>query len=134
MRAKNELMMRYGEDVPISLIAEAVGVSIEEVAMALDAMSAPLSFSDFVYGEEDGTLLEDTLADKDSLEYNKKFFERMALREAIGRMNERWQKILILRFFRNKTQQQVADMLGITQVKVSREEKKIVEFLRNELK
>lgn len=134
MRAKNELMMRYGEDVPISLIAEAVGVSIEEVAMALDAMSAPLSFSDFVYGEEDGTLLEDTLADKDSLEYNKKFFERMALREAIGRMNERWQKILILRFFRNKTQQQVADMLGLTQVKVSREEKKIVEFLRNELK
>ena len=134
MRAKNELMMRYGEDVSISLIADAVGVSVEEAAIALDAMSAPLSFSDFVYGEEDGTLLEDTLADKDSLEYNKKFFERMALREAISKMNDRWQKILILRFFRNKTQQQVADILGLTQVKVSREEKKIVEFLRNELK
>ena len=134
MRAKNELMMRYGEEVPISLIAEAVGVSVEEAAIALDAMSTPLSFSDFVYGEEDGTLLEDTLADNDSLEYNKKFFERMALREAIAKMNDRWQRILILRFFRNKTQQQVADILGLTQVKVSREEKKIVEFLRNELK
>ena len=134
MRAKNELMMRYGEDVSISLIADAVGVSVEEAAIALDAMSAPLSLSDFVYGEEDGTLLEDTLADKDSLEYNKKFFERMALREAISKMNDRWQKILILRFFRNKTQQQVADILGLTQVKVSREEKKIIEFLRNELK
>lgn len=134
MRAKNELMMQYGEDVHISTIAEAVGVSVEEAAMALDAMSAPLSLSDFVYGEEDGTLLEDTLADKDSLEYNKRFFERMALREAIAKMNERWQKILILRFFRNKTQQQVADILGLTQVKVSREEKKIVEFLKKELK
>jgi RNA polymerase sporulation-specific sigma factor len=58
----------------------------------------------------------------------------MALREAIAKMNERWQKILILRFFRNKTQQQVADILGLTQVKVSREEKKIVEFLKKELK
>ena len=134
MRAKNELMMKYGEDVRISMVAEAVGVSIEEAAIALDAMSAPLSLSDFVYGEEDGTLLEDTLADKDSLEYNKRFFERMALREAISKMNDEWQKILVLRFFRNKTQQQVADMLGLSQVKVSREEKKIVEFLRKEMK
>ena len=134
MRAKNELMMRYGEDVNISLIAEAVGVSVEEAAIALDAMSSPVSLSDFVYGEDDGTLLEDTLADKDSLDYNKRFFERMALREAIAKMNDGWQKILILRFFRNKTQQQVANILGLTQVKVSREEKKIVEFLRNELK
>ena len=133
MRAKNELMMQYGEDVPISVIAEAVGVSVEEAATAFDAMSAPLSLSDFAYGEEDGTLLEDTLADKDSLEYNKRFFERMALREAISKMNEQWQKILVLRFFRNKTQQQVANILGLTQVKVSREEKKIVEFLRKEL-
>ena len=134
MRAKNELMMQYGEDVHISVIASAVGVSVEEAAVALDAMSAPISLSDFAYGEEDGTLIEDTLADKDSLEYNRKFFERMALREAISKMNEGWQKIVILRFFRNKTQQQVADILGLTQVKVSREEKKIVEFLRNELK
>ena len=133
MRAKNELMMQYGEDVHISVLAEAVGVSVEEAASAFDAMSPPISLSEFAYGEEDGTLLEDTLADKDSLEYNSKFFERMALREAIAKMNEQWQRILILRFFRDKTQQQVADILGLTQVKVSREEKKIVEFLRKEL-
>ena len=134
MKAKNELMMQYGEDVHISAIAAVVGVSVEEAAAALDAMAAPASLSDFVYGEEDGTVLEDTLADKDSLDYNERFFERMALREAIAKMNERWQRILVLRFFRNKTQQQVADILGLTQVKVSREEKKIVEFLRKELK
>jgi RNA polymerase sporulation-specific sigma factor len=134
MRAKNELMMQYGEDVSISLIAEAVGVSVEEAAIAFDAMSAPISLSDFAYGEEDGTLIEDTIADVDSLEYNKRFFERMALREAIAKMSDMWQKILVLRYFRDKTQQQVADILGLTQVKVSREEKKIVEFLRNELK
>ena len=134
MRAKNELTMRYGEDVRISAIAEAVGVSVEEAAAALDAMAVPLSFSDFVYGEEDGTLLEDTIADKDGIEYNKRFFERMALREAIAKMDPTWQKIVALRFFRNKTQSQVAEALGLSQVKVSREEKKIMEFLRRELK
>ena len=119
---------------PVVEISALKGDGIEEAAAALDAMSAPLSLSDFAYGEEDGTLLEDTIADKDSLEYNKRFFDRMALREAISKMNDRWQKILVLRFFRNKTQQQVADALGLTQVKVSREEKKIVDFLRKELK
>lgn len=133
-RAKNELTMKYGEDVGISMIADAVGVSIEEAAIALEAMSSPVSLSDFVYGEEDGTVLEDTIADGESLEYNRKFFERMALGEAIDKMNELWQKILVLRFFRNKTQQQVADILGLSQVKISREEKKIVEFLRKEMK
>lgn len=133
MRAKNDLMIKYGEDVSISMVAEAVGVTPEEAAVALEAISTPASLSDFVYGEEDGVLLEDTLADKDSLEENKRFFERMALKEAISKMSDEWQRILMLRFFRNQTQQQVADALGLSQVKVSREEKKIVEFLRKEM-
>ena len=48
-------------------------------------------------------------------------------------MPQQWQKIVMLRFYRNQTQQQTADALGITQVKVSREEKKILEFLRGEM-
>lgn len=134
MRAKNELIIQYGEDVHISKLAEAVGVSLEEAVMALDAISTPLSLSELVYREEDGVALEDTLADKDTLYENQRFFERLALREAISKMPPQWQKILTLRFYRAKTQQQVADMLGLSQVKVSREEKKIVEFLRKELK
>ena len=133
MRAKNDLMIKYGEDVSISMVAEVVGVTPEEAAVALEAISTPVSLSDFVFGEEDGVLLEDTLADKDSLDENKRFFERMALKEAISKMSNEWQKILMLRFFRNQTQQQVADALGLSQVKVSREEKKIVEFLRKEM-
>lgn len=133
MRAKNELMLEYGEDVPLSMMAKAVGVSVEEAAVALDAMTAPASLSDFVYGEEDGVVLEDTIADKDSLDENERFFNRMALKETIGKMSSEWQRILVLRFFRNQTQQQVADALGLSQVKISREEKKIVEFLRKEM-
>ena len=134
MRARNEILNTEGREPHISRLALEVGVSVEEAAMALDAMAPPCSLSDFVYGEEDGTVLEDTLADIDSIEANERFFDRMALRQAIKKMPEQWQKIVLLRYFRNQTQQQVADALGLSQVKVSREEKKIVLFLQNEMK
>ena len=134
LRARNEIMEKEGNEPSISRLAQAVGVSVEDASMALDAMAPISSLSDAVYGDEDGRVLEDTIADVDSIDANQRFFDRMALREAIAKMSEQWQKILILRYFRNKTQQQVADILGLSQVKVSREEKKIVAFLRNEIK
>ncbi len=134
MRARNSILEREGREPRVRELAEIVGVSAEEAAMAIDAMSPPASLSDLAYGDEDGALLEDTIADADSLEENSRFFDRMALRQAIAKMPLQWQKIVLLRYFRNKTQQQVADALGLSQVKVSREEKKIVAFLQNEMK
>lgn len=134
MRARNEIINNQGREPHVRELAQLVGVSAEEAAMALDAMTPPTSLSDLLYGEDDGTVLEDTLADVDSLDENSRFFERMALKEAIEKMSEQWQKILLLRYFRNKTQQEVADILGLSQVKVSREEKKIVAFLQKELR
>ncbi|MBE6632665.1 MAG: sigma-70 family RNA polymerase sigma factor [Ruminococcaceae bacterium] len=134
MRARNEIINAEGKEPHISRLALELGVPIEEAAMALDAMAPPVSLSDFVYGEEDGTVLEDMLADTDSIDENERFFDRMALRQAISKMPLQWQRIVLLRYFRNKTQQQVADTLGLSQVKVSREEKKIVAFLQSEMK
>ncbi len=133
MRARHELLMTMGKEPRLGQLAETVGISVEEAAAALDAMAPPLSFSDFVYGEEDGTPLEDTLADADSLDANERFFTKMALQEAIDGMEPMWQRILLLRYFKNMTQQQVADLLGLSQVKISREEKKIVAFLREKM-
>ncbi len=133
IRARNDIINTYGREPHVSELAEIVGVSAEEAAMALNAMTPPSSLSDFLYGDEEGTVLEDTLADIDSLDQNRRFLERMALKDAIEKMSEQWQKILLLRYFRNKTQQEVADALGLSQVKVSREEKKIVAFLQKEM-
>ena len=134
MRARNRVLSEEGREPHIRELARIVGVSAEEAAMALDAMAPPASLSDMIYGDEDGAALEDILADADSIDANRRFFDRMALQEAIAKMPAQWQKILLLRYFRNNTQQQVADALGLSQVKVSREEKKIVAFLRNEMK
>jgi len=59
--------------------------------------------------------------------------DRIALSEAISHMPPLWRKILLIRYFRNRTQQETAEVLGLTQVKVSREEKKILTFLRGEM-
>ena len=59
--------------------------------------------------------------------------DKLALSEAIAKLDERSRQIVILRFYKDLSQQQTAEILGITQVKVSREEKKIFEFLRREL-
>ncbi|MBQ8439883.1 MAG: sigma-70 family RNA polymerase sigma factor, partial [Clostridia bacterium] len=55
------------------------------------------------------------------------------LSQCIGRLPPLWRKIVLMRYYRNMTQQQTADALGLTQVKVSREEKKILAALKKEL-
>ena len=134
MRAKNEIIQSEGREPHVKELAKTVGVSVEEAAIAIDAMSPIASFSDLVYGEDDGIMLEDTLADTESLEDTERLIDNMTLARAISRMPIEWQRIVVLRYYRNKTQQQVADALGLSQVKVSREEKKIVAFLQNEMK
>ena len=56
--------------------------------------------------------------------------DKIALGQAIAGLDPEWRRILILRYYRNMTQQQTAERLGLSQVKVSREEKKILELLR----
>ena len=133
MRAKNAICESEGREPSVRELAAAVGVTLEDAALALDAMSPIASLSELVYGDDDGTELEDTLADVDSLEANERLFENLALKEAISAMPKDWQRIVALRFYRNKTQQEVGRALGLSQVKVSREEKKIVAFLKDRM-
>ena len=133
MRAKNEIIQNEGREPHIKELAERLNVPVEEAAVAIDAMSPIASFSDLVYGDDDGVMLEDTLADMNSLEENERLIDTMTLGRAVSKMSAEWQKIVILRYYRNKTQQEVADAMGLSQVKVSREEKKIMSFLRGEL-
>ena len=133
MREKNKILFEEGREAYISELAERCSVSIEEAAMALDSMSPMVSLSDFVFGEEDGIELEDTVADLEASSEMERILDKIALGQAVSKMPSEWQKIVVLRYYRNYTQQKTADSLGLSQVKVSREEKKILEFLRGEL-
>jgi RNA polymerase sporulation-specific sigma factor len=133
MREKSRILTEEGREARISELAEICSVSIEEAAMAIDSMSPMMSLSDLVFGEEDGVELEDMVAEPQASSEMEKILDKIALGQAVAKMPSEWQKIVILRYYRNCTQQKTADILGLSQVKVSREEKKILDFLRAEL-
>ncbi len=132
LKAKNEIMTRDGREPHIEELASACGVGVSEAAVALDSITPVSSLSDCLYGE-DGMTLECTIADDDSSNEMERLCESIALSQAISKMQPLWRKIVLLRYFRDYTQQQTAEVLGLSQVKISREEKKIFSFLRGEL-
>ena len=132
MREKNRIMLEEGREAGISELASLAGVSIEEAAIAIDAVSPITSLSDNVYGE-DTKALDSVIPDRESADEVENLTDRISLSQAINKMPPEWRKIVLLRYYRDMTQQQVAALLGLSQVKVSREEKKIMSFLRGEL-
>ncbi len=132
MREKNRIMTEEGREAGIAELAAHAGVSIEEAAIAIDAVSPITSLSDNVYGEDSKTL-DSVIPDRESADEFENLTDRLSLGQAINKMPPEWRKIVLLRYYRDMTQQQVAAMLGLSQVKVSREEKKIMSFLRGEL-
>ena len=98
--------------------------------MAMDAMSPIVSLSDGAYGDEEGVELSAVIPDDEGAMEIDRLCDRIAISQALSTMPEQWQRIVMLRYYRNMTQQQTADALGLTQVKISREEKKIIEELR----
>lgn len=125
-RVSERIMNEEGREAHIDELARAVGVSSEEAAMAMEATTPLLSLSG---GSEETGELEDRLPGGEFDEMEK-VRDRIALGQAIDRLPPEWKKIIVLRYYRNLTQSQTAERLGITQVKVSREEKKILEKLR----
>ena len=126
LRERERYYAEHGEEARLATLAERVGVTPEEAASALDAVSPVRSLSE-VIGEDD-FLLEDVIpAGEDEI---GRMVEHVALAEVLADLPPLWRQIIALRYFREYSQQQTADALGLTQVKVSREEKKIFTQLR----
>lgn len=133
MNERNRILVEEGRDAHISELAETLGVSVEEAAMAVDAASPVVSLSDRAYNDDDGVELEDVIADVAGVDEAERIIDKIALAEAISTMPQMWQRIVALRFFRGLTQSRTAELCGVTQVKISREEKKLLEYLRTQL-
>ena len=119
-----------GEVCDIASLASAVGISVEDAASALFSESPVRSLEESVYDDDDSTTLGSTLCDDDEQE---RTFNKLALRFAIEKLDRNSKKIIILRYFKDYSQARTAEVMGLSQVKVSREEKKIIEKLKCEL-
>ena len=124
-KARERLTGDFGRDPTVSELSEALGLSPEEIAAAETATSATESIQRQT-GEE-GFSLEDVLC-TDGME--EKLLERMALQEALARLNDKERLVIQLRYYHSLTQQRVAELIGVSQVQVSRIEKKALERLR----
>ena len=129
MHEKNRIQTEEGREPTLAELATSCGISVEEAAISLDAISPITALSDFVFGE-DSVTYEGVLADDESTLESERICDRVALAQSISRLPSLWQRIVLMRYYRNMTQQQTAAALGLTQVKISREEKKILAELR----
>ena len=123
--ARNNLTSALGREPTVQEISRQTGLSPEEIAMAETATAATESIQRET-GEE-GFSLENVLTDTESEE---KMVERIALGQAIERLPERENMVIKLRYFHSLTQERVAKVLDVSQVQVSRIEKKALAHLR----
>ena len=128
--AERERRLSLGEDADIATIAAAVGISPQDASSALFASSPVRSLDERAFDDDDTATLGSVICDDEA---EMRTFDRFALRVAIEKLSEPQRRLIILRYFRDLSQTETARILGLTQVKVSREEKKIMEILRKEL-
>ncbi|MEH7236931.1 RNA polymerase sporulation sigma factor SigF [Bacillus sp. JJ1562] len=129
-KAKDELSKQFGRVPTIVEIAEYLEITPEDVVLAQEASRAPSSIHETVY-ENDGDPI--TLLDQIADNNETKWFDKIALKEAIRELDERERLIVFLRYYKDQTQSEVATRLGISQVQVSRLEKKILQQMKDRM-
>src|SRR5690606_35481799 len=129
-KMKDELSKNLGRLPTIKEIAAALNMSPEEVVFAQEANKPPSSIHETVF-ENDGDPI--TLMDQIADDSQENWFDKLALGEAIETLTEREQLIVYLRYYKDQTQSEVADRLGISQVQVSRLEKKILKTIKDQM-
>ena len=125
--ARERLRTQLGREPALSELSQATGLSPEDIAAAELAAAPPDSLSQ---ENADGLTLESTLASPVTEEH---MLERIALRLAIDRLPDQERQTILLRFYKGLTQQQCARILGVSQVQVSRLEKRAIDKLRRDM-
>ena len=126
---KEQLKSVLHREPSIQEIADAVGSDPEDIVHALEANRTPNSIYDVVYEDDDNPIL---LIDKVSVDdaQMSKVVDRVALKDVLSKLDERERYIIVMRYFHDKTQSDIASELGISQVQVSRIEKRVLIRMR----
>lgn len=114
----------------VSEIADYFKISEQEVVLAMDSAKMPVSlYAPFDDGEEEGL----TFIDRYDSQESDDFVDKFALKDIIDKLDDRDKNIILMRYFQDKTQSEIAERLGVSQVQVSRLENKILENIRKKL-
>ena len=130
---KDVMSKELGREPTIHEMSQRLDISTEELVMAIEAGHSPESlFNPVGEGDNSSILLIDKLND-DCNDNETDIIDKIALKQVLETLKPREKQIIILRYFKEKTQVQIAKLLGISQVQVSRIEKKILEDIRQRI-
>ena len=129
LQARDRLVITLNREPTVAEMARELGVPQEDVVFALEAIQDPVSLFEPVYNDGgDAIYIMDQV--KDDKAADSGWVEKIAIKEALERLNDREKKILRLRFFEGRTQMEVAGEIGISQAQVSRLEKNALQHMR----
>ena len=124
-----EYHLKFGEEPTVETVSNNLNLTVEDVVLALDSNKLTVSLYDNIGDETDKN---QCLIDKiPSPENEEDKVEKLYIKQLISKLTEREQKLIILRYFKDKTQGEVAKILGVSQVQVSRLENKILKRLKD---
>ncbi|MBE6734895.1 MAG: RNA polymerase sporulation sigma factor SigG [Ruminococcaceae bacterium] len=130
MQIKELLTGKNGSEPTVEEIAKEMDVPKEQVVLALEAIVEPVSLYEPVFSDGSDTVyVMDQVGDKRT---DEDWLEEIALKESIRKLSDREKRILTLRFFKGKTQMEVAEEIGISQAQVSRIEKNALDTIKRE--
>ena len=129
---REALTKKLDREPTVEELAEYSGIDVEDVVFALDSINNINYLYDTIHQDEGAPVM---LIDKlsESPEEDKAIIDRIALKEALRDLDQKARQVIMLRYFKDKTQVQVAKMLGISQVQVSRIEKKVLKHMKEML-
>lgn len=129
MSSKDKYIRNYGEEPRLSVLCQMCDISEEDAVYAIEACSGVVSLNEKI-GDDEDACLEDFCEDQTIGDV----VERVSLMQAIEELSKNDREIIYMRYFKGMTQSQVAKVMGLTQVKVSRQEKRIISALKELLK
>ncbi len=132
LKFSEEFLNKYNKEPTVKEISENLNIEQEDVVLAIESSKMTISLYESVNDEKDKS---QPLLEKIPSKFNEDdFVDKIYLKSLISKLDERERKILFLRYYRDKTQGEVAKILGVSQVQVSRLETKIIEKLKKKIK
>ena len=132
LQAKDLLSKRDSKEPTVEMIAKAIDADEKDVLHAIEAIVEPVSLYEPVYNDGGESIyLMDQLSDNTG--GDESWLEDIALKEALKKLNERERRIIQMRFYRGKTQMEIAQEIGISQAQVSRLEKAALDRIRKQI-
>ena len=122
--------MQNDDNPTLETISKALNIEVNDVVLAMEANTMPLSIDEKFSGEDDDISIGDKLSDNFSVE---NMIDKLALREMIKKLSKREKQVIIMRYYLDKTQSEIAKELGVSQVQISRIENKVLLELKDNL-